>query len=170
MPKTTLNKCTIITQIRLYPGTSKDTTVNTYYANGKLEQITADDVLRKRGKVVISLGPEMLGFSSNETGTHLIRTFTAMHLVMANEHNYKIMLLGRWKSIAFMKYIRKQVQEFSKGTSTKSTSQLDFYTIPTHNTTKNSTQNQISSTSHLTIIGSTLQREEMPGLRFSVWN
>ena len=112
----------------------------------------------------------MLGFSSNETGTHLIRTFTAMHLVMANEHNYKIMLLGRWKSIAFMKYIRKQVQEFSKGTSTKSTSQLDFYTIPTHNTTKNSTQNQISSTSHLTIIGSTLQREEMPGLRFSVWN
>ncbi len=32
---------------------------------------------------------------------------------------FSIMLIGRWSSTAFLKYIQKQVQEFSQGISSK---------------------------------------------------
>ena len=43
---------------------------------------------------------------------------------------YTIMLIGRWSSDAFLRYIRKQVQEFSSGVSRKMILSTDFFTIP----------------------------------------
>jgi hypothetical protein len=40
------------------------------------------------------------------------------------------MLLGRWSSDAFLRYICKQVKEFSNGISSKMTQNEHFFTIP----------------------------------------
>jgi hypothetical protein len=39
------------------------------------------------------------------------------------------MLLGRWSSNAFLRYIRKEVQEFSSSVSSKMIHQENFYTL-----------------------------------------
>jgi len=42
---------------------------------------------------------------------------------------FTIMLLGRWSSEAFLRYIRKQVQEFSKGVGQRMISNEKFFAI-----------------------------------------
>ena len=41
-----------------------------------------------------------------------------------------VMFFGRWKSLAFLKYIRTQVDRFHKGHSTKIALQSHFFTVP----------------------------------------
>jgi len=42
-----------------------------------------------------------------------------MAMYLAGVPVFTIMLLGRWSSNAFLRYIRKQVKEFSRGISAK---------------------------------------------------
>mmetsp|Transcript_28009 Transcript_28009/g.50719 ORF Transcript_28009/g.50719 Transcript_28009/m.50719 type:complete len:105 (-) Transcript_28009:359-673(-) len=63
-------------------------------------------------------------------GTHSIRSGAAMAMHLANVPVYTIMLVGRWSSDAFLRYIRKQVQEFSVGISNRMIALPDFFTIP----------------------------------------
>jgi len=42
-----------------------------------------------------------------------------MAMYLADVPIFSIMLIGRWSSTAFLNYIRKQVQEFSHGISSK---------------------------------------------------
>ena len=86
--------------------------------------------MKKIREVVTSFGKDILGFTATEVGTHSIRSSTVIHLVLANKHTYIIMLLGRWTSDSFLRYIREQVQEFSRGISTEMTNQADFFTTP----------------------------------------
>ena len=57
-----------------------------------------------------------------------------MAMYLAGVPVYTIMLLGRWSSDAFLRYIRRQVQDFSNGVSRKMILSPDFYTIPDHQT------------------------------------
>jgi hypothetical protein len=41
-----------------------------------------------------------------------------------------IMLIGRWSSDAFLRYIRRQVQEFSSGVSSRMLLTAAYFTIP----------------------------------------
>jgi hypothetical protein len=43
---------------------------------------------------------------------------------------FMIILLGQWSSDAFLRYIRKQVKEFSTGVSQKMIVHEDFYLVP----------------------------------------
>jgi hypothetical protein len=43
---------------------------------------------------------------------------------------YMIILIGRWSSNAFLLYIHKQVQEFSRNISTNMMQNESFFTIP----------------------------------------
>ena len=43
---------------------------------------------------------------------------------------YVIMLLGRWSSDAFLRYIRRNVQEFSKDVSRKMIANPLYFTVP----------------------------------------
>ena len=43
------------------------------------------------------------------------------------------MLQGRWRSLAFLDYIRPQVDEFGAGLSTLMTNVKEFYTVPESN-------------------------------------
>ena len=80
--------------------------------------------------VTLSFGEERLGFSHKEVGTHSIRSGFAMELYLAKVYPETIMIMGRWASSAFLRYICIQVSDTSKGISTLMTNNHAFYTIP----------------------------------------
>jgi len=76
-----------------------------------------------------TLGEDELGFSPDQVGLHSARSGAAMAMYLAGVPVVKIMLLGRWSSDAFLRYIRRQVKEFSGGVSQKMISNERFFTI-----------------------------------------
>ncbi len=68
---------------------------------------------------VVGIGETKLGIKRWEVGTHSIRSGAAMAMYLAGVPIFSITLIGRWSSTAFLNYIRKQVQEFSHGISSK---------------------------------------------------
>ena len=57
-------------------------------------------------------GRSRFGFHPNEIGNRSVRSGAAMALFLTDHSPDKIMLLGRWKSRAFLVYIRPQVMEW----------------------------------------------------------
>ena len=53
-----------------------------------------------------------------------------MEMYLAAVPVYTIMLIGRWSSDAFLRYIRRQVEQFSKDVSQKMITHRSFRTIP----------------------------------------
>ena len=53
-----------------------------------------------------------------------------MELYLAKVYPETIMIMGHWASSAFLRYIRIQVSDISKGISTLITNNHAFYTIP----------------------------------------
>ncbi len=98
--------------------------------NGSLFSIPSTMILDRIRSAVRSLGKERLGFSEDEVGTHSNRSGGAMGMYLAGTPVYTIMLLGRWSSDAFMRYIRKQVLTMSHGVSSKMITYEEFYTVP----------------------------------------
>ena len=78
----------------------------------------------------LSFGEERLGFSHKEVGTHSIRSGFAMEIYLAKVYPETIMIMGRWASSAFLRYIRIKVSDTSKGISTLMTNNHTLYTIP----------------------------------------
>ena len=72
----------------------------------------------------------MLGFDASELGLHSIRSGAAMSMYLTGIPVFTIMLIGHWSSDAFLRYIKKQVQEFSAGVSVKMIQADSFFTIP----------------------------------------
>jgi len=68
---------------------------------------------------VRKFGSGRLGISPEDIGTHSICSGFAMALVWGGTPVFEVMIIGRWSSDAFVKYIRSQVIEFSKGISQK---------------------------------------------------
>ena len=63
------------------------------------------------------VGEEKLGFKPDELGTHSVRSGAAMQMFLGECQVYVIMMIGRWSSDAFLRYIRKQVEQFSHNVS-----------------------------------------------------
>ena len=61
---------------------------------------------------VVTIGETTLSIRRSEIGTRSIRSGAVMAMYLAGVPVFSIMLIGRWSSTAFLKYIRKQVQEF----------------------------------------------------------
>ena len=83
--------------------------------------------LRSAGRLVTE---ENLGFSVNEIGTHSIRSGAAMSLFLGGVQTFSIMMIGRWSSDAFLKYIRKQVEQFTYNSSKRMLECESFFTTP----------------------------------------
>ena len=94
---------------------------------------------------VDAIGPNILGFTSDDVGTHSNRAGFAMMMYLSGQPVYTIMLLGRWLSDAFLRYIEKQVKEFSKGASQKMLTHNTFYNIPLRPWTQTDTANSLSA-------------------------
>jgi hypothetical protein len=87
-------------------------------------------LIRKAGH---SIGAAKLGFDPSRLGTHSIRSGAAMAMHLANVPVYTIMLIGRWSSDAFLRYIKVQVQEFAQNVSGRMILNQDFYSVPDYN-------------------------------------
>ena len=58
-------------------------------------------------------GKRIFGFEPSEIGNKSIRSAAAMSLFLKDIHPTRIMILGRWKSTAFLEYIRAQTLEWT---------------------------------------------------------
>jgi hypothetical protein len=92
--------------ICLVPGYNDETTLNTVNIDGVPVRLT-QEFLRDQLRATCTAGggKAVFGFDSTEIGTRSIRSGAAMSLFLMNHSSDKIMILGRWKSKAFMEYI-----------------------------------------------------------------
>ena len=120
----------IIIRLDSYSGTTRDTSANTVWVERQKTTITSQMTTNSLRAGTLSFGEEKLGFSHKEVGTHSIRSGLAMERYLDKVYLEKIMIMGRWASSAFLRYIRIQVSDLSKGISTLMTNDHAFYTIP----------------------------------------
>ena len=83
--------------------------------------------LRSTGRLVTK---ENLDFSVNEIGTHSIRSGAAISLFLGCVQTFSIIMIGRWSSDAFLKYIRKQVEQFTHNSSKRMLEFESLFTTP----------------------------------------
>ena len=120
-------------RIREYPDATRPSTpINAYIHpdTQKLPRVTSEQVLTSIRAVVMRIGKDALGYSAPEVGIHSIRSATAMAMYLACVLVFTIMLIGRWSSDTFLRYIRRQVQEFSSGVSSRMLLTAAYFTIP----------------------------------------
>jgi hypothetical protein len=103
------------------------TPINTIQMEGQRVCLT-QEFLRDQLRATCTAcgGKEEFGFDSTEIGTRLLRPGAAMALFLNHHSSDRIMILGRWKSKAFMEYIRPQVLEWTNNMSTDMTRHESF--------------------------------------------
>jgi hypothetical protein len=109
----------IITWIISYKGTNQNSPVSLAQHRNNTISITSEMVANLLKDGIVAIGETKLGIHRSEVGTHSIRSGATMAMYLAGVPIFSVMLIGRWSSLAFLKYIRKQVQEFSFGISSK---------------------------------------------------
>ena len=109
----------LVKRISRYPGATRDTPVSAVWRNGRIEHITSKEMILALRAAVSSIGEDILGIKIEDIGTHSIRSGAAMAMYLGELPVYTIMMIGRWSSDAFLRYIRKQVEQFSHNVSNK---------------------------------------------------
>ena len=107
----------IVKRILGYPGADDDTPVSAVWRHGRIEHVTSKDMVNGLRAAVACVGEEKLGIKQEDIGTHSIRSGAAMAMYLGECPVYVIMMIGRWSSDAFLRYIRKQVEQFSHNVS-----------------------------------------------------
>ncbi len=125
----------IVNRIRGYEGATDDWKVNMYQyrdekGNIKNIEITSNRIRTKLRVAARLIGKDALGFDASDIGCHSIRSGAAMALYLAKVPVLTIMIIGRWKSDAFLRYIRKQVAMFSHNLTDKMLESEHFFTTP----------------------------------------
>ena len=73
---------------------------------GKVVDINSAQVRARLRAVVSLIGEASLGFPAVETGLHSIRSGAAIAMFLSGVSTIIIQRVGRWKSDAFLEYIR----------------------------------------------------------------
>ena len=123
----------LTTRLRSMPGSDNplDRKVNLFLnKKGTKCEISSYVIRSKLRSAVTAMGEKRLGFTANDIGCHSIRSGGAMAMCLGKVPSYTIMIIGRWKSTAFLDYIRKQVAEFSMDISSLMVTHGDFFTTP----------------------------------------
>ena len=121
----------LVQRIWSYRGTTKESHIDKFYcaALGKVGHITSAFVTDELKNAVITIGGNSLGISTNEVGTHSIRTSFAMLMHLNNANDSTIMIKGRWKSDAFMRYIRGYIDMFGGNASALITNKINGHFV-----------------------------------------
>ena len=120
----------IVRRIRKYPGSSQDSPISTVKVNGHLKQVTSTHMIHALRYAVGAIGEVKLRIKKEDIGTHSIRSGAAMAMYLGECSVFMIMLIGCWSSNAFLRYIRKQVMEFSQNVAKSILSCQNFRHIP----------------------------------------
>ena len=111
--------------------TNGDTTINCFVTeSNRLAHVSSLEVRRALRAAATVMGEESLGFKPTEIGTHSIRSGAAMAMHLAEVPVYTIMIIGRWSSDAFLRYIRKQVAQFSQNIASRMITTQHFIHVP----------------------------------------
>ena len=109
----------IVRRIWDYAGATTETPVSAVWRHDRIEHLTSAEMSDALRSAVVSIGEEILGIKRHEVGTHSIRSGAAMAMYLGECPVYTIMMIGRWSSDAFLRYIRKQVEQFSHNVSSR---------------------------------------------------
>lgn len=121
----------IVRRIRKLKSSSGSTTINAYSSpTGKLAYISSAMVKESLRAAVSTIGETKLGFLAKAVGTHSLRSGGAMAMHLAEIPVYTIMIIGRWSSDAFLRYIRRQVAQFSQNISRRMLATQFFIHVP----------------------------------------
>ncbi len=120
----------IVKRIRSYPGADDDTPVSAVWKNNRIEHITSKNIISAIDNAAESIGYANLGVEKGDFGTHSIRSGGAMAMALDDVPPFRIMMIGRWSSDAFLRYIRKQVEQFSHNVSKRMILHRSFGHIP----------------------------------------
>jgi hypothetical protein len=122
----------VVQRVLGYPGCDSDSLVSTVLLRDKLKLVTGTFVGQLLKAAAKRLGEDVLGFSHSDVGTHSLRSGAAMAMYLAGVPVFTIMLIGRWSSDAFLRYIRRQVLQFSAGVSKRMVgpSAHNVFTVP----------------------------------------
>ena len=125
----------IVHRIRGYPNSSNRSHVDAFRLEGTTFAITGDAMRTQLRRAVKLVGEDKLGINTKRVGTHSIRSSFAMMLILTGVPESVIMKKGRWKSVAFLAYIRAHINTFGKDTSTNiaAVANDDFFVIPHFN-------------------------------------
>lgn len=125
----------LVKRIRDYPNTNGDTQIDVYLQDGKLKHVKSSQVAQRLQTVAKTMGQRTLGLDPNSIGTHSLRCSLALMLHLAGKSDSYIKLHGRWLSLAFMDYIKRQIAQLDDDTLQKITnsSVLDFLQISINN-------------------------------------
>ena len=115
-----------------YPGYEDTWPIYTFYdKESKLfSDINSYKFLDTIRAAVKSIGPDILGFTEDDVGTHSNRGAFAMMCLLAGTPLFQVMKIGRWLSDAFLDYVEQQILEFSKGVSKKMLFSDSFFNFP----------------------------------------
>ena len=159
-----------VQRILSYPGTSEESYICTYFEDGELGVFTQEDILAAFRENAQSIGKDKLGYEKDDIGTHSNRSAAAMAMFMDDTPVYMIMLIGRWSSDAFLKYIRRQILEFSRGMSSRMIRNDILYSIPeqraAHEDPRNHNPNSFAT--NLSIAPASHRQNTRPA--FSLWH
>jgi hypothetical protein len=133
---------------------------------GKVWDLTAKAALAHIRCFIASVDP-VFGLKPKEIGLHSLRSSAAMAMYLNGIPVYTIMLLGRWSSDAFLRYIRKQVNEFSNNVSKKMIQNPKYHHLPDPDREDPRTHNPMAATANMGMgaSGATINRNV-----FSVWS
>ena len=93
-------------------------------------QVKSKQMVENLHNAVQTIGKDVLNIKAEEIGTHSIRSGAAMAMFLGGLPVYLIMLMGRWSSDAFLRYIRKQIEQFSHYVSAKMIETMCYRYIP----------------------------------------
>jgi len=113
------------------PNASPDTPVCSVRTDSKKTKLITSTNTRNLLRKVCKKygGKRKFGFAPSEIGNKSTRSGAAMSLFLNNHSTAKIMILGRWKSDAFLVYIRPQVLEWTSNMSSDMISFENFHDI-----------------------------------------
>ena len=98
-------------------------------ADDDTKYLSSSAVLEQLQTATRAIGERRLGFKAADIGTHSIRSGAAMAMYLAGVEVEIIQMIGRWRSRSFMRYLRIQVPETTRGVATRMTSRHTFFTI-----------------------------------------
>ena len=104
--------CKLVTRIRSYSGTTSSTTVNTYKVGSQFGRITSKQVVAMLRSAVTEVGPDSIGVPLARVGTHSVRTTFALLMSLNGAQDSLIRKKGRWRSDAYLLYIRGYADAF----------------------------------------------------------
>jgi hypothetical protein len=102
----------LVNRILSYPNTSCNAPVCAVWRHGRLDKIASTQVLSALCTASKAVRSARLGFKPKVMGTHSFCSGAAIEMYLTRVLVHTIMLIGRWSSNTFLRYIRKQVEQF----------------------------------------------------------